>query len=254
MQLRTKIKKIHKIVGLSAATLIIYLSITGLALMYSNNLSLENRFINNDLILSFYNLDTSKSVLVSEHEKHKIFFISGNVYFNDILILQNFYNPTGAIFITDNLLLISNDKKIISYQLDEVTDYSEPNILFQSENEEKITLLGLDNKNLIYFILNKNYYLLDTLNLKFLKKNSIPKHTIWSVISYPDKKESYEFLKIHQGPGVSLLRIFTEMHNGKIFGIVFTTIISISSFALIFLSLSGIYMGLKFRKKWFKKR
>ena len=203
MQLRTKIKKIHKIVGLSAATLIIYLSITGLALMYSNNLSLENRFINNDLILSFY-----------------------------------------------------NDKKIISYQLDEVTDYSEPNILFQSENEEKITLLGLDNKNLIYFILNKNYYLLDTLNLKFLKKNSIPKHTIWSVISYPDKKESYEFLKIHQGPGVSLLRIFTEMHNGKIFGIVFTTIISISSFALIFLSLSGIYMGLKlkFRKKWFKKR
>ena len=108
MQLRTKIKKIHKIVGLSAATLIIYLSITGLALMYSNNLSLENRFINNDFILSFYNLDTSKSVLVSEHEKHKIFFISGNVYFNDILILQNFYNPTGAIFITDNLLFISN--------------------------------------------------------------------------------------------------------------------------------------------------
>ena len=127
--------------------------------------------------------------------------------------------------------------------------------MFQSNNDEDITLLGLDDNGLIYFGINNNYYLLDHLTLKTSKKNINPKNINWSVIEKPKKNTAYDLLKTHQGPGISMLRIITEMHNGKIFGFLFSTIITISTLALIFLSFSGIYMGLKIklRKKIFTK-
>ena len=58
-------------------------------------------------------------------------------------------------------------------------------------------------------------------------------------ISKIDKKLAKYYLKIHQGKGVSLTRILTELHNGKFFGSIFTLILFFSSLSLIFLTLSS---------------
>ena len=125
--------------------------------MYSDYLKLESRYINNDLILNFYGLETSKNVLLSDNENYKIFFISGYVYLNAEVILQNFKNPTGVFLVNDNELLLSNNHKIITYKLNDNTNYNKPKEYFHSSKQESISLLGLDDKGLIYFIINKNY-------------------------------------------------------------------------------------------------
>ena len=57
------------------------------------------------------------------------------------------------------------------------------------------------------------------------------------------------YLKIHQGNGVSILRILTELHNGKFFGSIFTFILFIASLSLIFLTLSSFIFGTNYIKK-----
>ena len=54
-----------------------------------------------------------------------------------------------------------------------------------------------------------------------------------------NKKLATYYLNIHQGKGVSLTRILTELHNGKFFGSIFTLVLFFSSLSLIFLTLSS---------------
>ena len=91
----------------------------------------------------------------------------------------------------------------------------------------------------IVFLKNDNeYYNFDD-NYLLRLANVEDKKINWSNISKIDKKMAKYYLNIHQGKGVSLTRILTELHNGKFFGSIFTLILFFSSLSLIFLTLSS---------------
>ena len=56
------------------------------------------------------------------------------------------------------------------------------------------------------------------------------------------------YLEIHQGKGVPLHRIITELHNGKILGSFLSYILLLSSLSLLFLIFSSFLFGINIRK------
>ena len=87
--------------------------------------------------------------------------------------------------------------------------------------------------------------------LEFLPNNNKP-NIKWFNISAVNKELAKYYLKIHQGEGVSLTRVLTELHNGKFFGSIFTLILFISSLSLLFLTLSSFIFATNLFKS--KKR
>ena len=117
----------------------------------------------------------------------------------------------------DNIVCISasgNSKNIIKAGKDRLSDQ----IIFGSDS--------------INYILKEN---------NILKNQDINKSVdiSWFNINLAKKKISRKYLKIHQGDGVQMLRIITELHNGRFFGSIYTLILFISSLSLIFLTLSS---------------
>ena len=138
------------------------------------------------------------------------------------------------------------------YYLENIDGELEINNIISLENNKKIKQLGLNLSGDIIFLKNDDkYYILDkNYLLKF--SNEENKNIQWSNISTIDKKLAKYYLNIHQGKGVSLTRILTELHNGKFFGSIFTLILFFSSLSLIFLTLSSFIFATNIFKN--KKR
>ena len=120
------------------------------------------------------------------------------------------------------------------------------------ENTKEIKHLGLNSSgDKVFFKNNSDYYNLDN-NYLLKLVNKKDKNIKWSNINKIDKKLAKYYLNIHQGNGVSLTRILTELHNGKFFGSIFTLILFFSSLSLIFLTLSSFIFATNMFKN--KKR
>ena len=80
-------------------------------------------------------------------------------------------------------------------------------------NQNNDILLKSKNK---LFVLQKN---------KIREIEKVKTSIFWSKIFLADKTTAKKYLSIHQGSGVSLHRIMTELHNGRFFGSIFSYIL-----------------------------
>ena len=79
------LKKLHKIIGLSVALIIIHLSATGIILMYPITFKLQDTFLSNNYILSLYDMKRTTDVRVHKHYSN-IGVISRKVIIDDYVI------------------------------------------------------------------------------------------------------------------------------------------------------------------------
>ena len=150
------------------------------------------------------------------------------------------------------VLLAHLSTNMFNDYFDNIDGELEINDIISFENTKKIQYLGQNLSDDIVFFKNDNeYYKLDNNNLLKLT-NETDKNIDWSEISIMNKKLATYYLNIHQGKGVSLTRILTELHNGKFFGSIFTLILFFSSLSLIFLTLSSFIFATNIFKN--KKR
>ena len=108
----------------------------------------------------------------------------------------------------------------------------------------KINRIGVNEKFQIYIETEDRSILsLD----KSLQENNVNK-IIWYEASVAEEKLALEYLSIHQGSGVSLHRIITELHNGKFFGSSFVFLLLLSTISIVFLTFSSFIFGINFRR------
>lgn len=238
--LKLKLRKLHKYLGFAFSLFILHLTVTGILLIYPKTFNIEDTYISNYFILKKYNMDTYKEVKGLVNKEDEVVIIKNNIYLNSKFI-DKFSDEIINILYQkkENKIIVLSKSYIGLYFFENIDSQLEIIDIIRLENTKKIKDLGLnllDDKvflknNNDYFNLNNNY-LLELVNKKDENIN-------WSNISKIDKKLAKYYLNIHQGKGVSLTRILTELHNGKFFGSIFTLILFFSSLSLIFLTLSS---------------
>ena len=251
--LKLKLRKLHKYLGFAFSLFILHLTVTGILLIYPKTFNIEETYISNFFILKKYNMDTHKEVYGLSNIEDEVVIIKNNIYINSKFVDKFKDEIINILYQKKKIKIIVLSKSTIGiYFFENIDGELEINDIISLENTKKIKYLGLNLSDDIVFLKNDNeYYNLDN-NYLLKLANEKDKNIKWSNISKIDKKLAKYYLNIHQGKGVSLTRILTELHNGKFFGSIFTLILFFSSLSLIFLTLSSFIFATNIFKN--KKR
>ena len=245
-KVKTTLRLIHKYIGFIFSLFIIQLTVTGIMLLYPKFFGLDNTFVSNDLILEKYNMLRPEDVRILGNKNDKILFLDNSLYFNKTLI-DNFQKKVvNAIYIREsNSLLVFFEKQISFYKLK--VDANLVDILDVNELSlnNKVVKVGINNKDDIYINTETKNYNLN--NKKLIVTNEMPEIE-WLEESKKNNELAKDYLEIHQGKGVPLHRIITELHNGKIMGSFLSYILFLTSLSLLFLIISSFFFGINIKK------
>ena len=249
--LKLKLRKLHKYLGFTFSLFILHLTVTGILLTYPKTFNIEEKYISSFFILKKYNMNTYREVYGINDIEDEVVIINNNIYVNGKFV-DKFSNEVINILYQKkkNKIIVLSESTIGIYFFENIDGELEINDIISLENTKKLQHLGLNLSDDVVFLNNDNkYYKLDN-NYHLKLTNEKNKNIQLSEISLMNKKLASYYLNIHQGKGVSLTRILTELHNGKFFGSVFTLILFFSSLSLIFLTLSSfIFATNVFKKK-----
>ena len=251
--LKLKLRKLHKYLGFIFSIFILHLTITGILLTYPETFNVEETYVSNFFILKKYNMDTHREVYGLSNIEDEVVVIKNNIYINSKFIDKFTDDIINILYQKKNKKIIVLSKNMIAiYFFEDIAGELEINDIISLKNTKKIKYLGMSLSDEIVFLKNDNeYYNLDE-NYLLKMVNEEGKDIKWSNITTIDKELAKYYLNIHQGKGVSLTRILTELHNGKFFGSIFTLILFFSSLSLIFLTLSSFIFATNIFKN--KKR
>ena len=238
--LKLKLRKLHKYLGFTFSIFILHLTVTGILLTYPKTFNIEETYVSNFFILKKYNMETHREVYGLSNEEDEVVIIRNNIYVNRQFVDKFSDEIINVLYQKKkNKIIILSKNTIGIYFFENIDGALEIKDIISLENTKKMKDLGLNLSGNIIFLKNDSEYY--NLNDNYLLElvNEKDKNIKWSNISKIDKGLAKYYLNIHQGKGVSLTRILTELHNGKFFGSIFTLILFFSSLSLIFLTLSS---------------
>ena len=247
--IKIKLRKLHKYIGFTFSIFILHLTITGILLTYPKTFKILDKHSNNFYILKKYNMQTFRDVYQAIDTKNEIITINNSLYLNKKFIDSYKTNIIGVIYKnTHKSLFVLNREELVVYFLEEINNDLEIEDILYLPNSKIFTDIGKDYSNNIYLKNNNVLYQFNKDTSLTKIKGKFKKNIFWAKTNAAKKDISNIYLRIHQGNGVSILKILTELHNGKFFGSIFTFILFISSLSLIFLTLSSFIFGTRLLK------
>ena len=233
------LKRIHKVIGVSIALIIIHLSITGIVLMQPAFFNLYDKYYKSDWLLAAFDMYTHDDVKKTSLEESMI-FISSNLLIEDEVINLGEEKIVGAYRLEGDLLFATPSSLSIvketnfGYKVIQLKKFRTPlSFLGVGTKGQLITIDEEKNKFLI--IKKNNKYELSVTDISYEK-------IVFKNVNY-EKADFY--LNLIQGPGLQALRLITDLHNGRFFGFIVMIIFVIASICNVFLALSGSYMTLR---------
>lgn len=241
----------HRRVGLLALVLVIILAITGIMLNHTEKFKLDETYINNSLLLDWYGIrpkDEPVSFLVSnDKESHVISAWNNQLFFDDTVITNLEQTIHGAIG-AEQFIVVALDNEIIllSYE-GEMIERVSTSISFSN-----IQRLGMKYKRPVIETSEPLYYMADEhiLDWDIIINEDIK----WTEIYSLDDDEFEKLLVAYRGNGLKLERVILDLHSGRIFGNAGVYLMDAAAIALLWLSLSGLWVWSKRRGKMKKKK
>ena len=241
----------HRRIGLFALVLVIILAITGIMLNHTERLNLDNTFVNNSTLLNWYGIkpkDEPVSFRIeNETQSYVISAWNNQLFFDAIKVATLEQSVHGAIG-AEQFIVVALDNEIILLSYDgEFIERISTSISFSN-----IQRLGMKYKRPVIETSEPLYYMAD-------------EHILdWDVIINEDIKwtEQYtlnddeleQLLVAYRGNGLKLERVMLDLHSGRIFGSFGVYLMDAAAIALLWLSLSGLWVWNSRQRKMRKKK
>lgn len=239
---KTVLRLLHKYIGFIFSIFIFFLTITGIMLLYPESFRLNSTYLSNTYLLKKYSMLTQGDVRKLGKEDQEIILLGKNLYYKKNFIDKLDQEPINAFQVKDqNAIVVFFDKKIIHFFFNETKNVINVSDIQENILKNKLLQVGIDKNQNLFFKTKQHYYKVINENL-FTKSNDADVR--WFVKIKAEKNIANLYLKIHQGKGISLHRVVTELHNGKIMGSFFSYILLVSSLGLLFLILSSFFFGI----------
>lgn len=238
-RLHKRLLKLHRRIGLCAAVLVLILSITGIALDHSDDLGLDQYYLNSPSLMQYYGIqaDPISSYALADNyisQSGEHIYLDGQALdFNSAALCGAIALNNGfALCHTEGLRLLNKDGSTLE-QLD--NDISLP---------APATGLGINKQQLILITGSENW----TADDPFLdwQPYSGQFDSVALSADLPEKL-SHNIQQHSLSHEIHWERLLLDLHSGRLFGSWGKYLMDFAALALIYLSLSGIYV-------WWKKR
>lgn len=241
----------HRRIGLLALLLVIILAITGIMLNHTERFRLDETYVNNTWLLDWYGIrpeDEPVSFLItSDIGDHVISAWHNQLFFDDTAITSLQQTMHGAIG-AEQFIVVALDSEIILLSYDgEFIERMSTSISFSN-----IQRLGMKYKRPVIETSEPLYYIADE---HILDWDVIMDEGIAWTEPYSLSDEQYESLLVaYRGNGLKLERVILDLHSGRIFGSYGVYLMDAAAIALLWLSLSGLWVWNSRRRKMRKKK
>lgn len=232
------VRRWHGLAGAAIVFFWIYLLLSGLVLNHGDMLGLDKREVKYSWLMSWYGIhavepkegyNLGKSYLSWEEDKWVL---------DDKLLLGSSGQPVGAVE-AGGINYVATATALYMYQPDgQLLDKAEK----QSLPSYPILALGKMGSNIA---LRSPTAVFSTVDGQNWEKSSVTGIAWSSLQGLPDdvRRSSADIL----APGISLQRIFQDIHSGRIFGRYAVWLLDIVSLALLGLGLSGFWLYWRLR-------
>jgi len=231
----------HRYIGLTAALFVILLTVTGLALNHTEELSLDSTHIGSDLLLDWYGIDAPEDISGYVVGNTTISAVGYDIYWNTVRIPQASAPLLGAVKFADLVVLA------IKGQL----------LLFTSDGElvERLggaagvpagmQALGITPAGELAIHAAHGYYRTDENFLEWHETTSL--EADWSRAIEPSPALRTTLQQAWRGTGLTLERVLLDLHSGRIFGSRGVYLVDAAAVLFLLLAISGVWL-------WGKRR
>lgn len=237
----------HRRVGLLALLLVIILAITGIMLNHTERFKMDETYINNSWLLSWYGIEPEDEPVSYRVGQHIISSWHNQLFFDDNAISELEQNIHGAIGGEQFIVIALDDEIILLSYEGEFIERISTSISFSN-----IRRLGLKYERPVIETSEPLYYIADE---HILDWDVITNEGIEWTQRYTLNDAEYEQLLIaYRGNGLKLERVILDLHSGRILGNYGVYLMDAAAIALLWLSLSGLWVWSSRRRKMRKKR
>lgn len=237
----------HRRVGLFALALVIILAITGIMLNHTEQLELDETYVNNNWLLNWYGIEPEDEPVSYRVDQHVISSWNNQLFFDNTAITsleQTMHGVIGAeqfivIALDNEIILLSNEGEFI--------ERVSTRISFSN-----IQRLGMKYKRPVIETSEPLYYMADEHILDW--DVVINEGIEWTEKYSLNDDEREQLLIAYRGNGLKLERVILDLHSGRIFGSYGIYLMDAAAIALLWLSLSGLWVWSSRRNKMRKKK
>jgi len=231
----------HRTLGIWAAFFLIFLSITGIALNHTNFLSLAHQSITQSFLLNHYGIHSPNDVRF--YADKKIIVTDQLVWMNEKLLFESDKKIVSIgqylqyfVVVTNNELHLYNQHGQLIDQLNSLSGLPQ-NISALSNNSELLMVKASNG----YYQADKD--LLEwTLVATFVEPE-------WLIQETASDEEIIQANVQYRSQFLNWERIILDAHSGRIFGDFGVLFMDLVAIVLILLSVSGIYIWLRYQRK-----
>jgi len=241
----------HRRIGIAALLLVIILAITGIMLNHTEQFKLDESYVDNHLLLNWYGIepdDDPVSYQVNkDEEKHTISAWNYQLFFDDVAITHLEQNMHGAIG-AEQFIVVALENAIILLSYDgEFIERISTSLSFNN-----IQRLGMKYKRPVIETSKPLYYMADEHILDW--DVTINEGIDWAEQHKLSDIDRDKLLIAYRGNGLKLERVILDLHSGRIFGNYGIYLMDAAAIALLWLSLSGLWVWSSRRSKMRKKK
>jgi hypothetical protein len=237
----------HRRIGLMSLALVIILAVTGIMLNHTERLRLDESYVNSSWLLSWYGIEPQDEPVSYRVHDHIISVWQHQLFFDDRVITDLQQEMHGAID-AEQFIVIALDNEIILLSFDgELIERVATSLSFSN-----IQRLGMKYQRPVIETSEPLYYMADEhiLDWDLITNEGIK----WAEQHSLSDDEREQLLVAFRGNGLTLERVILDLHSGRIFGQYGTYLMDAAAIALLWLSLSGLWVWSSRRRTMRKKR
>ncbi|HBE93373.1 MAG TPA: hypothetical protein DDW55_12970, partial [Gammaproteobacteria bacterium] len=224
----------HRYIGISTAVFVIVLTFTGLMLNHTDELELDSSYIQSDLLLDWYGIDSSGELTSYTSGTVSVTEVSGRVFWGNEP-LSHVSAPLTGLLVYRELVVIAAGGVLSLYTIDgELIEKLE----HVAGVPAGILAVGITTQELLAVKTAQGIYLTDDSMLEWRRVDN--PEVLWSVASpVPDGlKEPLQ--ATYRGIGLPVERVLLDLHSGRIFGRAGVYLVDAAAILFLLLAVSGV--------------
>ena len=225
----------HRRVGLVAIALVIILAISGILLNHTEDLKLDESYVESSLLLGWYGLEPEGEAVSYDVGEHVITVLDKLVFFNSYPVTNTEQNFHGAVK-AEQLIVLAFDTELLLLTHDGELVERMPT----GHGFADIQRIGIKYKRPVIETTDPLYYMADEHMLDW--DVVINEDISWAHRTTLSSTKMAVLLESFRGRGLTMERVLLDLHSGRIFGRYGIYVMDAAALALLWLSCSGLWV------------